>query len=215
MARLILILLFSFCCTLQSAGEDLIAAVRAGNLQRVEHLVHMGMDPTACDSLGKTPLMWAVEKGNLDLIKLVQDGYQTVQKPSGQKPTMWQSAGVYGHIAYLLMKAQEQPRDTTLSVQEQNRLLVQAIMDGDATHVSQLLKEGANPNAVDRGRPALGWAAFWGQLKMVTVLVDAGARINQKDVYGFTAYLWAKERGHDDVATLLQKYRQHVWEPLP
>lgn len=53
--------------------HDLIAGVRAGDLQRVAALLAAGVDIEACDEHGWTPLCWAAGAGDAAIVQLLLD----------------------------------------------------------------------------------------------------------------------------------------------
>jgi ankyrin repeat protein len=212
MSYWVFILAMCFTAGSEIDANELIQAVQAGNLRRVEVLIDSGMDVNACDASGKTPLVWAVERGNLDLVSLMPGGSMKPQKRYNAKPTMWGSTHVYQKIAKLLIRQQEVSHKLTRTQKERDRQLINAIISGQSDQVEKLLESGVSPNVTDRGRSALMWAACRGQMHMVACLIDSGARVNQRDAYGFTVYLWAKEQGHEEVAALIL---DHIYDVLP
>lgn len=99
--------------------------------------------------------------------------------------------------------------------------LMIAAADGDAGLVRDLLAAGANVNAVvdgaavrkaagvdvkvlEEGRSALMLAADAGELEIVRILLAAGADAGLRDPGGETALSFAVQRGHDEIADLLQ-----------
>lgn len=81
------------------------------------------------------------------------------------------------------------------------RLLRLAVSFNRLDLVLYLLGRGVNPNGVDcRGRSPLFYAA---SRRMVRVLMEAGARVNQLDQAGHSALHAAAKRGRKDVAHAL------------
>ncbi len=72
--------------------------------------------------------------------------------------------------------------------------------------VTMLLNAGADPNIVDSVEEfsALMFAAAEGQLEVVKTLVNNGADKTLKDIDGDTAYDFAIEKGHTNVAEFLK-----------
>ena len=93
--------------------------------------------------------------------------------------------------------------------------LVNASSMGDDAKVLMLLNNGANPNASDAvaafatGQKATGWTALMaasgsGHLRVVRLLIDKGATINQKSIDNeTTALMYASMSGKKDVAEFL------------
>ena len=120
--------------------------------------------------------------------------------------------------------------------------LYEAIEKGDTAKVQTLLRWGANPNdhnlGLRRGTP-LTWATEKSDLKMMKLLIDSGARVNEKDVgatplmltstpqaarllldrganprlrndqTGLTAWQGAKYGGSKEIAKILMEYENH------
>jgi ankyrin repeat protein len=80
------------------------------------------------------------------------------------------------------------------SIDEDGRtVLMHAVLDSDAdpSFIRYLLEQGAWPDVVDSGQrwTALHFAAQTGDLSVVELLVEAGAKVDSQDVFGNTP-LW-------------------------
>ena len=65
---------------------------------------------------------------------------------------------------------------------------------GDVAGVLQRLADGVSPNVTNPiGQTALHIAAIWNHVEVATVLLDAGANVNQKNQYGVTPLLFAAQ----------------------
>jgi hypothetical protein len=75
----------------------------------------------------------------------------------------------------------------------------------NAHEVTHLLNRGMDPNARDRHfrRPALIWAAGYGNIDAVNVLVERGADVHAAGKDGKTALHFATSKNHPDVRDLL------------
>jgi ankyrin repeat protein len=83
--------------------------------------------------------------------------------------------------------------------------IVQAAVDGNAAAVSQLLSQGANPDARrSDGRTALMEAARLGRYDIVRELLVKGGQRDLKDREGRTAFDFAVEGKHSDIIALLR-----------
>ena len=83
--------------------------------------------------------------------------------------------------------------------------LIDAAIDGDLAAVESFLASGADPNATVRhGISALLGAASEGHARIVTRLLDAGAKVNHRGVLGL-AIERALLGNHLDVATILHE----------
>jgi len=88
-----------------------------------------------------------------------------------------------------------------------NEPLVTACRKGDLREAERLLSKGASPDAygVDFVETALIAASKSGNAEIVALLLRRGANVYLEDSAGKTALQWAKERGNNDVARLLEE----------
>ena len=88
------------------------------------------------------------------------------------------------------------------------RAFVDRCTSGDAEMVKYILEKLPPDDHVISwytGKTALYHASDYGQVKVVRVLLDAGARVDIPDTFGVTALMRASKKGHRDVVrTLLQ-----------
>jgi ankyrin repeat protein len=93
--------------------------------------------------------------------------------------------------------------------------LICAAKYGQTPVVEQLLNNGADVNAMDaEGWTSLAIAAYYGHTDCVRVLLEHGPNLNQEtigiyffkgnDQVGKTALTLARERGHSEIAELIQ-----------
>jgi hypothetical protein len=95
-----------------------------------------------------------------------------------------------------------------------NEALRRAATDGLVAVVIACLQEGAEIDSVnDKRRTALMSAAYAGHLKVVEVLLEAGADKTLRDSINETAEDDARAKGHKDIETLLQDYVRVVKTP--
>ena len=82
-----------------------------------------------------------------------------------------------------------------------HKKLYDASEDGDVTRVTQLLKEGAQPDNYigEYGETALSRAARSGHIDIAKILIEAGADVNKLALY------WAAENGHNDIVKILRE----------
>jgi hypothetical protein len=83
--------------------------------------------------------------------------------------------------------------------------LLDAVIEGDAARVRELLRKGANVNAKhgDYDSTPLHVAALWGHAEVARLLLDHGADVNSRSKDGWTPLHYAAAFGYADVARLL------------
>lgn len=102
------------------------------------------------------------------------------------------------------------------TMKEIDKQLFQATEQGDLTKISALLKQGANLNAtwveyptgyIKQGMTLMMLAASQGHQAIVEFFIKLGANPDEKsqDAMGYTATMFAIERGHLDLVKYLQK----------
>ena len=85
-----------------------------------------------------------------------------------------------------------------------NKQLIEAVKRNEFQVVESLLADGADVNAIDnKGRKALGWAAYKGHTEIVKLLLENGADVNAETNEGTTALMLAAEKSHLEIAKLL------------
>ena len=125
----------------------------------VAYLLRRGDNPNFTDPGGRTPLDYAAEHGNTQIIKMLLDGGARTDYRDKFGSTALHWAAERGHAdAVEMLLAAKAPVDA------QNRQGITPLMlaaGGDkAKVVRELLKAGADPKKQDyTGRDALGWAA--------------------------------------------------------
>jgi len=88
---------------------------------------------------------------------------------------------------------------------DSNADLIAAINSGDAVKVTELLSGGADPNyrSSQAGMTVLMRAAYKGNAEIVNLLLEKGAKVNEKTDNGITALLLAAYNNHIEVVKLL------------
>lgn len=140
-----------------------------------------GAEVNLSNKYNKSPLMYASDTGNLELVKYLADaGADINQKSSaGSSAIMWASRP--------------------------------SKKNGGHKVVNFLIENGANVNqqTYKKEATALMWAAIAGNLETVKILVNANANINAEQTSGktagYTALMWAAKKGHCKIVNFLKK----------
>lgn len=197
----------------------MIAANRPGASDVVKLLLSHKADPRTPDKAGVTPMMYATDFGDLDIVKaLVAAGADVnAGRPNGAGPLHWASNGPVDVLVWLLEnKADPNAARGTGGMTP----LMEAAVFGATANAKALLDWGANVNAkADRGT-ALMWAVGSDRAgaDMIRLLLDRGADPNavasrcdrciheprsEDGGTDLTALMLARQRGETDIVKML------------
>lgn len=153
-------------------GETaLMVAARSGALQAAEALLEHGADVNAREGWGgQTALMWAAAQGQPEMLKLLVKHDADVN--------------LHGTARLWDRRTMNEPRPKDMNKGGFSALLY-AARQGCTECVSILAKAGADLNAVDPDRTsALNLALINLHFETAVALIDAGADVNQWDLFG-------------------------------
>lgn len=88
--------------------------------------------------------------------------------------------------------------------------LINAARSGNAKWVKSILTQNVDVDSSLETVTALMYAANYGNLEVVNILLDAGANINRQDNNGATALIWAAKGDNPDVIQLLFKAGSNI-----
>lgn len=125
----------------------------------VAYILRRGDNPNFLDPGGRTPLDYAAEHGNTEIIRMLLDAGARIDYRDKFGATALHWAAERGHVeAIEMLIAAKSPVDA-VNRQGITPLMLAASTD-KAAAVRALLKAGADPKKQDyTGRDALGWAA--------------------------------------------------------
>ena len=222
-------------------GETtLMLAARNGTADGIKLLLAAGADVNARENLrGTTALMWAVEQKHPEAVRTLLEGGADFRAKSGAAglPRNYMAArvntadvdaaaGRYKEAAangrtYQEQLEYEQKQGTVFSGRRLNQQaaaqqVAQAATDADTEVVIAGLVGGGGG-----GLTPLVLAAREGDIESATLLLDAGADVNQMTEYGWTPLLTATNNRHYKLATYLiqrgadvNKPNKGGWTPL-
>ena len=166
-----------------------------GSASMVERLIDAGADPNVALPGGETPIMTASRTGNADAVQLLLArgaDINVAEHSRGQTALMWAVAqGHHAVVATLL----EHGADVGARSKERPRL-----MHADSTNASQY-DQGVMWNR--GGFTPLLFAARHGDVDSATLLLAAGADVNDTAPTGASALVVATHSGHGTFAATL------------
>ena len=196
---------------LQKIADDpgvLVAAAAKGDVNEVRELLGVYDVPVdQCKEEGDrmTPLMAAVSKGSVDVVKtLLKAGANAeVTDEDGNRPLHIAASKGYGEVVHRLCKAKADKSAPGLAGATALHL---ACRKGRDECVEVLVEAGASLDAVDaRGATPLHAAASGGNEDIVEYLLLKGSDPTAKDGKGKTAKSVAAKKGYDDVAKIIKR----------
>lgn len=148
----------------------------------------------------------AARRGYLDLVKFLVQRGANIDEDRGEGTALTCAAcggqqDVYDYLKPLSGARQQEYAARRLidallpkSKRKQCASLCEAVVSGQLSVVSELLRRGADPNSCILGMPPVAYAAQ-GQKAMVALLLGAGANPNQKSAWGTTALMVVNNPG--------------------
>jgi ankyrin repeat protein len=167
--------------TLSAAHAPLAEAIKAGRRAAALELLAQRADVNAAEADGSTPLLWAAHLDDVDLVaQLLRAGANpNVKNRLGASPLSEAAFNANTQIVKLLLEAGADPN---LAGPDGQTPLMLIARTANLEAARLLLAKGADPNAKEsqRQQTALMWAAAWKQGPMVRLLLEAGARPNER-----------------------------------
>ncbi len=176
------------------------------------HLIQAGANVNAQDEGENTPLYYAIELGNIEIVKALIKAEADLETVNNMRTTPLMLAVVTDNIQIIqLLISSGATVKTTVSVKAYNALHAAAWQAKNIETLKIILKAGTNVNAPDEsGNTALHYAVMRANsknegadkmLQFVIVLLSAGADVNAKTDEGKTPLAFVKEAEKDSVAT--------------
>jgi len=219
----------------QDLSNELVDAVKDGDLIEIKALIEQGADTNCINRVGITPLVMALFQKDSDAVKLLLDNgadpelksisgvspIQTARKKrlvkidllltdyllrqQGAGYTYLTTAVIKGDID-LINKCIELDYDIDTRDSENATAFMYAIFHNELEIAKLLLENGADINAADKdGKTALHIAAAEGNLLATMLLIEKGAKINALTAKKETPLIFAAKYKHLDLVEILIK----------
>lgn len=185
---------------LEDSLPELIRAVKANSMERVNELLAKGANVNVRDENGYTPLHEAARAGLTDMARmLIAKGARVRDNvASGLTPLHLAAEHGFTDTVRLLL---ENGEDVNVKTPGGLTPLYEAAAQGHAETVRLLLRKGADVNVRERmGETPLSRAVRTRSVETVRLLLEKGADVKVVDEYGNSLLHWA---GHADIARML------------
>eukprot|EP00747_Dinoflagellata_sp_TGD_P168890 gnl/TRDRNA2_/TRDRNA2_196369_c0_seq1.p1 gnl/TRDRNA2_/TRDRNA2_196369_c0~~gnl/TRDRNA2_/TRDRNA2_196369_c0_seq1.p1 ORF type:complete len:544 (-),score=74.40 gnl/TRDRNA2_/TRDRNA2_196369_c0_seq1:39-1454(-) len=177
-------------------------------------LLSAGTRVNAVDALSRNPLLLGAENGHVEVVSLLlEHGAANAPDFEGQTAGTLAARGGYAAVLQALLSQRARGVKPAMSVDDVVRIggvtvLHVAVHYGHAGSVSLLCENDANVCALcdPGGVVPLMVAAGAGHDYLVRELLAYGARVNDVDSEGKTAWVYAVEAGHSDICNLLASF---------
>ena len=206
------------CASTDAAGAQLslLDAVKAVDKAAVRTLLAQRVDVNAPEPDGTTPLHWAANRDDAEVVDLLIRAGANVKAANRYGVTPLWLAAMSGNAASIefLLKA---GADANTTNADGETVLMTAARTGKVDAVNVLLRYGANVNAKEgwHQQTAVMWAAAEGHPAVIRSLVEAGADIRARSEGGFTPLLFAAREGQIGAVQALLAAGADLNESLP
>ena len=197
-------------------ASELIDAIKAEDLGRIERLLDDGVDVGATQGDGATALHWAAHRDSRRATALLIEAGAVVDATDDHGVTPLALACLNGSTAMVefLLAANADP---SLARSSGETPLMTAARVGNVDVVRRLLAAGADPTAAEhtRGQTALMWAVVENHTAVAKVLLESGGGATARSTNGFTPLLFAAQQGNLEIARALLEAGADVRESAP
>ncbi len=217
MCRTLLILYVTLSVPVVCAGESaLIEAIKNNQDQAgIVPLIDQSENINLADMEGATPLHWAVQRDNTDIVvKLLQSGADPdLANPYGVTPLWLACTNRNSAIIEKLLSSGANPNAVPGTNES---VLMNCVRTGTTVAIEPLIKAGAEVNhqESEKGQTALMWAAASKYPDITRLLIELGAATDAKSSSGYTPLLFAVSSGDIESARLLIEAGVSVNETL-
>ncbi len=179
-------------------------AVLGKQVETIKFLLQKGASANIRDLTGKSPWLWAVHLGLLDIIKLLRP-YYDINAYDNAQWTALMLAVFQGHTEVVEFLLGEKADACIHSKEEGIQSLHIAAMTGYVKIMKLILINGVDVDVLDfDGRTPLSYAAGAGEQEMIFFLLQNGADHNKPDHLGKTPLDYTKQNGHWELIDLLK-----------
>jgi len=177
----------------ETRDESLAHAVRNGDVMEARTLLASRADPNHRLPDGSTPLAWAVDSQNREIVQLLLDRGAKPDAAASLAPLL--IACQYGDAAILDMLI-DAGADVKVARADGIAPLSLCAGNASAAILKRLLAAGAEVDKADaKGQTPLMWAAAKGRIDNIRLLLEHGALVNRKTGKGFTPLFFALKSG--------------------
>jgi ankyrin repeat protein len=155
----------------QTSGNQLIEALKIGDIDMVRQKIGEGEDVNSRDEELRTPLMISVNEANIVITDLLLSKGADVNAKGGDLGWTVLMFGIFGKNKEIVAKLIAKGADVNATNDTGDTALMFAAQSGQEDIVELLLEKGADVNAKDKtGRTALTYAEQRGATEIIKLL---------------------------------------------
>jgi ankyrin repeat protein len=182
----------------------ILQAAKQGKETLLKLLLDAGADAEGTDRNGKTAAHYAAEAGHAGILRILAAHGADLDKAAGHYKYTPLAEAITSHNREAFDVLLECGASLMVHHEKGHTLLMYAAWAGEAGIVEELARRGLPLDAqTNEGYTALMWAAEEGKLYMAEKLLELGASPLLRNKNGLSAANIAREKGHDDLAALL------------
>ncbi|MBN2653093.1 MAG: ankyrin repeat domain-containing protein [Spirochaetales bacterium] len=196
--------------------DRMLVEIDAQNIQGIGRVLAEGADINGLSSTGFTPLLYAVVRQKpISIDYLLSQGARpdfrgrsglspfSVAKSSGDDKLfkkLYAALETLGEVDPSMIELEQRVAPS----KKESPTLIKCVIDDRFAEFSELIVGGADVNYTDSEKSsALLYAAFFGRVDYVRVLVDSGAKVDQQDKDGYSALMLATVKGFLPIVEIL------------
>lgn len=184
--------------------KNFFTAAQARDAMAINAFIDGGINPNAQDVDGRTVLINAAARGEIDVVKLlISRGVDiNVKDKNGYTALSHAIDAMHDEVEEALLSRPE--LDPNCRGKNSRPALMAYVWRNNKERVEKLLAHSADVSIQDAdGDTALHGAAQTGNVEIMRLLLDKGANVNAKNSVGGTPLMWAAVFGNEEAARLL------------
>jgi len=187
----------------QSIESEFLEAIDVNDLEKVKKLLAKGVNGFRCIcDFGYTPMEYAVEKGNLEIVQvLISSGFEIYGGVSNSPPEIAVSANRMDILLAFIEAGIDVNEPVYDGCDSLWTLLMSAATSGHLSIAKLLIERGADVNATtEKGHSAIWYAAREGWLEMVNYLAALSSpKLSEKAIQKLGDGLLYRQRKEDSL----------------
>jgi ankyrin repeat protein len=189
-----------------SLNNELFLAIRSNNLFKIRNLVKSGANVNAYSEDGITPLLYAIDMNNMDMVQLLleNDANPNIKSKTNKQDYPLLLATELGYLKIVELLLQYNVNVDNCNANGLTALHFASFFNDSLLIEKLVARSNATEPLTRKGETPLIYAAFNGSEYALKILLDAGASPGIPDQEGFTPLIIASQNGHYNfVYTLL------------